>query len=157
MDFLQAQNIVDTPTQDRMSLVIDILKIYNLRISEILSLKWTDIKGSRLIYVEAKKRSRDTVIRDRQIVQSILSLHKIDNTYIFYPLNYHKVYNYIKRNLSHLFSKKYNTKNSKVTHYFRFENANLVHDVSKVSVLLNHKSHKSAHYYNHNLKEVNND
>lgn len=152
MSLMQALEYKPNNHNDRMSLIIDILSLYNLRISEILSLKWSDVKQGSYIYVRGKKNSRDTIIRDRQIVSAINQLHHINSIYIFAPITYANVYRHIKRYLSHLFDRKYNKKNSKVTHYFRYKNAESLTTEKEVSTLLNHSGYNSAKYYNKHLK-----
>lgn len=140
-------------SKGRIELIVEILDLYNLRISEVLNLKWSDVIDSKMIYVQASKHSHDTIIRDRQIVQQIIKLHRIDSTYIFKPVTYTQVYTYIKRYLSHRFSKQYDKKNKKITHYFRYKNAQSLKTKKQVSTMLNHSGQQSARYYNNKLQE----
>lgn len=138
--------------QGSIELVILLLSVYNCRVSEILSCKRSDLFVDRFLIIRAKKHSQDYVVRDREILKSISKLPKIDSELIFFPLTYQVIYNYIKRNYSHLFDKTINKKNEKITHYFRYKNAEYLNTTDDVQLLLHHKSNSSAKYYNKNLK-----
>jgi len=132
---------------EREKLIIDILSIYNCRISEVLSAEFCNFKSDKRLVLKGKKKSDDIIILDRLLLNRISKLPVLDSRFIFYPTTYRRMYKLIKSNYSQIFARFRNGKNCKVTHGFRYLNCEDIEDVETIRTLLHHKSRKSQKYY----------
>lgn len=131
----------------RQKIILEILSIYNCRISEILSASLNNYYPDKFLILKGKKRSADIIITDRKILKDISQLNNFVNDLIFYPVTYKQIYDIVKKNYSHLFLKFKKKKNHKVTHGFRFLNICNVKDKDSIKTILHHNSKKSQDYY----------
>lgn len=134
-------------------LILEILEVYSPRISEILEAKWLDFQPDFCLVLKGKKHSRDVVIHDRSILDQINKLPRQHEQLIFYPVKYKTMYDRIKRDYGHLFRKYKKKKNEKITHGFRFKNAEKLRNPHFVTALLNHSSTKTKKYYRKDLPQ----
>lgn len=133
-------------------LILEILQIYNCRISEILSAKWTNFDPNRFLILEGLKKSRNVIIRDRIILNKINSLTRVDNELIFKYVSYYSVYHFIKTRLGNQILTVSTKKNKKVTHFFRYKNIKNIDNDKKITDILNHRSEKSVKYYKNKIR-----
>lgn len=133
-------------------IICKILSIYNCRISEILSAKWSNFFPDRFLILEPAKHSQPIIITDRDILKAISISIKSNPDFIFSHISYHSIYKFIKRNYSHLFAKIKIKKYSKVTHAFRYLNIAGVDNDQFIKQILHHNSTKSGKYYKNKLK-----
>lgn len=146
------KNIIDAienqkSLSQRQKIILEILSIYNCRISEILSATLDNYFPGRFLILKGKKRSADIVITDRQILQSIDNLRIFSSNKIFDGVSYIQIYRIVKLNYSHLFRKFKKRKNDKVTHGFRYLNILNIKDIDSIKTILHHNSKKSQEYY----------
>lgn len=127
--------------------VIQILFLYNCRINEVLNARWSDLRGNKFLLLRGSKKSQDIIIQDRVLISQISNLRHSSDIYIFHPLTYYHVYRYVKTNFSHLFLKYKTKKNEKITHGFRYLNAESFNDESSLKALLHHNSTRAQRYY----------
>lgn len=132
---------------NREKIIVEILTIYNCRISEVLSANWKNFFPDRFLVLKGKKKSDDIIIHDRIILSKIKNLHPLDPELIFYPTTYKRMHRLVKLQFGHLFASLKEGKNNKVTHAFRYLNARLLEDPESIRTLLHHKSKKSQNYY----------
>jgi len=133
-------------------IIVEILKVYNCRISEILSAKWSNFFPDRFLILEGKKHSAPVIITDRTILKNISKLVKVDDQLIFKTISYHSIHHYIKSKYSHLFVNIKTKKYSKVTHAYRYLNLKSIDNDDFIKQILHHNSRKSGMYYKHKLK-----
>jgi len=132
---------------DEMQIIIDILSLYNCRISEILNLRKQDFHRNKFVTLHGLKKSNDIILRDRSIVASLIKLASMRSDNIFVFTSYKKVYNFIKKNYSHLINSVTTKHNLKVTHLFRYLATETFNNDDEIKVLLHHNSKKSNHFY----------
>lgn len=132
---------------DQLSICILVLEVYNCRVSEILSAKWSDFFPGQFLILMGKKKSSNVIIRDREILNAISQLPVLDKTKIFPSLNYYHVYRHVKKYYSHRFRKYKKKTNFKVTHGYRYENVSQFANDSIIRDILHHRSIKSGKYY----------
>ena len=131
----------------QMAIVVEILKTYNCRASEVLQASWENfIPGSMLVLL-ASKQSCNVIVRDRFILSLISALPRIDNKKIFPSVSYNKLYHHCKVYYSHLFIKFKKRKNLKVTHGFRYLNVSQFGTEEIIRDILHHRSIKSGKFY----------
>lgn len=130
-----------------MDVLVQCLFVYNCRCNEILKAEWKNFFPGRFLVLKGSKKSNDVIIRDRELLAQIATLPRTSPIYIFYPLTYQQVYIYCKRNFSHLFVRFKTKSNYKVTHAFRYSNAELVSNEDTLKALLHHNSKKSQKFY----------
>lgn len=140
-------------TDERMRLIILILQDYNCRISEVLEAEWSNVITNNCFILKGKKGSEDIIIRDRTLISCILNLTRFHRKFIFYPVTYHNVYLFIKRNFPSLVNSIRRRKYKAVTHAFRYPASVLVEDENTTKVILHHKSLKSQVYYKNRAKK----
>ena len=128
-------------------LIIDILQIYNCRISEILEAKRINFIPGRFLILEGKKRSANIIIRTPEILKRLEELPKTDEVFFFKYVSYYSIYNFIKRNYSHLFKNIKIKKTHKITHAFRYLNVDDIANDKFIKDILHHNSVKSGKYY----------
>jgi hypothetical protein len=104
-----------------------------------------------MLIIKGSKGSQDIIVRDLLILDMIDQLPVLSQTYLFPSVNYGILYRTVKKNYSHLFSKFKTRRNQKVTHGFRYLNANLSNDPAAVKSILNHATTKSGISYNKKL------
>jgi len=153
---MNISNIVQLPSfplQHVLPIAVSILKQYNLRSAELLRLKKSDLHYPRFCIVRGCKGSRDIVIRDKSILSLLLALSNCSHTPFIFNISYSQLYRFILRTLSHRFVSLKGKKNKKVTHAFRYINSSELDNAHDVSLVLNHKSQSSAHFYNKSIKE----
>lgn len=138
----------------RLKTVVEILLIYNSRISEILNLKYDGIYPDKYIILPGAKHSKDVIIRDREILRSVQNLKANGSNFVFYPVNYYQVYHYLKKNYSHLFKNILIKKNAKVTHAFRYLNVSTLGNDKLITEVLHHNSNRSAIFYKNKLRLI---
>lgn len=132
---------------DRQKLILKILQLYNCRISEILNATWEDYYPGKFLILRGLKNSSDIFVRDIEINRSLASLGRLHATFIFYPVKYYQIYRYCLRLLNNRAYVKGYERNRKVTHFFRYENANILKHPEDATAMLHHKSKRSASYY----------
>ena len=135
-------------------IILEILVIYNCRISEILSADWNNFNQQKFLCLLASKGSASIIIRDRKILNAIASLPRINQTKIFPYVSYYQVYHHIKKNYSHLLSGIRIKKNMKITHAFRYQNINGIENEDFIRDILHHRSIRSGKYYINKIKGV---
>lgn len=131
----------------QLSVIIEILKTYNCRASEVLSAEWNNFYPGSMLILKASKQSSNVVIRDRFILNLISELPKIHSKLIFPSVSYSALYHHIKRYYSHLFIKFKGKKNHKVTHGFRYAKVAPIDNELFIRDILNHRSIKSGKFY----------
>lgn len=136
-------------------LILYILKRYNPRISEILNANKTDIIGEKFLVLTGAKGSDNVIIHDEFLCSSLSKLPIFANGKIFNS-SYNSIHRYI--HTYYCDDIMVNSKgNNKVTHSYRYKNAQLFQKSKRVpdeiKSLLHHKSTKSQTYY---LKGPNN-
>jgi integrase len=141
----------DLSISPQMRVALSILESYNCRASEVLSARWDDFFPGKFLFLRGKKKSDDIVVRDRTILFDIRYIERSTSPLIFYLLSYNKLYREVKSKYSHLFIKFKGKHNYKVTHGFRYLNAQFSNDERRVKVILHHASLRSGKFYNKNL------
>lgn len=132
---------------DELDIILQILTIYNPRISEILSLTRSQIVPNKFAFLRGSKGSSDVVIRDREILAALVALSKDRQDKIFVYTSYHNVYAYIKENMSNIINSVNHKKNFHVTHAFRYLAVAVAMEEKTVKAVLHHNSVRSNHYY----------
>ena len=140
----------------QLKIVLMILEKYNPRASEVLKALWINYKPKHFLILKGLKRSADIIVRDSEILNMITHLNTQHSPFLFPGITYQHLYHVVKSNYSHLFLKFKTKKNYKVTHGFRFLNANLSNDPQSVKAILSHNSQESGHFYNPNLPKSRN-
>lgn len=143
----------NTLISDRLKLVIEILSIYNPRINEILNTTYSNFYPEKYLILPGEKKSGNVIIRDRTILKEISELKPNGSNYIFYPIKYYSVYQFIKNNFGQLYNKLKTKKNNKITHAYRYINVEPLANINQITDVLHHKSIRSAKYYKKNIKE----
>lgn len=131
----------------KLNIIYQILLVYNCRISEILTAKWSNFVENKFLILEAKKKSNNIIVRDRIILKQIKQLPVAHNLFIFAFVNYKNVYNYLIQNNLVNQNKVLLNKNQKITHYFRYQNVDVNYSDETNKVILHHKSKKSQTFY----------
>lgn len=131
----------------RQKIILEILAIYNCRISEVLSATIDNYYPDRFLILKGKKKSSDIVITDRKILSDIDQLSFFGSNKIFDGVTYLQMYRIIKRDYSHLFARFKKKKNYKITHGFRYFNILNVKDEKSIKSILHHNSISSQKYY----------
>jgi integrase len=124
--------------------------ISGCRISEVLAIRGYDISTNGLIKIKGKKGSNDKIIRITQNISHCKTIPKnLNMPFKIYSRFF--IYRLFKK--IGLIYKSYGNINNSVTHYFRksvaLEAYNISKDQQDIKLVLNHKSIKSAHYYDH--------
>lgn len=145
-------NSVTLSTQLKCCLMI--LERYNCRAGEVLEASRKNFIPGRMLIIKGSKHSGDIIVRDVMILDLIEQLPFLDKDKLFPSVTYGTLYNHVKKDYSHLFSKFKTKKNNKVTHGFRFLNANLTDDPASVKAILNHNSKSSGIFYNPRLPKI---
>ena len=138
--------------KDFFSIIIQILLIYNCRISEVLSASWSNFIPGKFLILVGVKKSANIIVHDRQILQLITTLPCIDKDKIFPHVTYYQVYHHLKTNYSHLFTDIKIKKNRKITHAFRYLNVAHIDNDKFIKDILHHNSTRSGKYYKNKLK-----
>jgi len=128
--------------------VIKILFQYGLRVSEVLSLKFSDHIANGLYNVNTKKHGIPTRIYLHNFLPPTPKNMKNANNTIFYGTNYSRIYKIMKILGFRLRDK--NRKNQSVTHFPRKMFARKIYGKfgqETASAGLNHASKKSINYY----------
>lgn len=134
------------------SVIIQVLIIYNCRISEILSAEWSNFNPDRFLILKGAKRSANVIITDRALLKQINELPRLHASLIFPTVTQHQISHYILKNYSHLLTNIKIKKNRKITHAFRYLNiAGIVND-NFIKDILHHNSKRSGAYYKNKLK-----
>jgi hypothetical protein len=128
-------------------IVIEILQIYNCRISEILESKWINFFPNKFLIIQGKKNSSDIIIRDRILLEKISQLDRYGNDFIFFPVTYPRIKSLLLKNFSHMFNELKTKKNRKITHAFRYLNASNEFTPETNKAILHHNSKTSQNYY----------
>lgn len=139
-----------------LDLCIEILRVYNPRISEILSCPTSNYYPGRFLILEGKKKSNNVIIRDPNILQIVDFLIKDGRNYIFQNLNYQLVKREVYRRYGYLITKIYCKKNKKVTHIFRYLNIDNLEKDEYIRDVLHHRSISSGMFYKNKLRRNNN-
>lgn len=137
----------------RLKIVVEILIVYNARISEILLADYKNFYPHQFLILDGLKKSENVIIRDRILLEEIQQLKPNGSALIFYPLKYKFVYDFIKRNYSHLFNRIKTSKTKKVTHAFRYLNVQPLADDNNIKLILHHRSQRSGIYYKNKVKD----
>jgi len=146
------QSLLSSVTlSSQLKVVLLILERYNPRVGEVLRAERRLFIPHRMLIIKGSKGSQDVIIRDLMILDMIEELPILSKTYLFPSLNYGILYRTIKKDYAHLFSKFKTRHNEKVTHGFRYLNANLTNDPAAVKSILNHTTTKSGTSYNKKL------
>jgi hypothetical protein len=132
---------------DEMDIIINILEIYNPRISEILSLTKKQVIPGKFAFLQGLKGSQDIIIRDRGILTSLEALLKDRQDKVFVYTSYYNVYSYIKKFMSHIVNQVGHKKNLHVTHAFRYLNVRGGMEDKTIKAVLHHNSVRSNRYY----------
>jgi len=143
--------ISDLQLSTQLKVILLILERYNCRAGEVLAAKRSLFIPGRMLILKGSKHSNDVIVRDLNILSLIEQLPLLDQDLLFPSVHYQSLYRHVKKNYSHLFIKYKTKKNYKVTHGFRFLNANLINDPASVKSILNHASQASGTYYNSQL------
>lgn len=138
---------------EEMEIILETLFLYNPRINEILSATKQQFNRAGFMVLKGSKKSADIIIRDRELIKKYHALAEKRETKLFRYTKYGDVYRYIWNNLSHIVNKVAKKKNCKVTHAFRYLNANTFEDEATIKSLLHHNSTRSNHFYTNKLKE----
>ncbi|MCO6473708.1 MAG: site-specific integrase [Melioribacteraceae bacterium] len=131
----------------RQKIILEILALYNCRISEVLSATLDNYFPDRFLILKGKKKSSDIIITDRKILSDISQLNFFESNKIFDGITYLQMYRIIKRDYSHLFANFRKKKNAKITHGFRYLNILGVQDEKSIKSILHHNSIDSQKYY----------
>jgi len=145
-------NIIDSiystlSLDSRRDIATALLIQYNVRASEVLRARYTDFYYPDFLILRGSKKSRDIVVRDRQLLARIHLLPALHQDLIFYPLKYSQLYHFVRSRYDHLLSRFKGRKNNKVTHAFRYAAASRVSQDEDITLVLNHRSSKSRIYY----------
>ena len=149
---LNAQQIA-TRYHPQLLIVLEILRVYNPRISEILSAKYSNYTKGKFLILEGRKRSRNIVIRDRFILESIDKLEPVHKDTIFPLVSYNDAWRAVQELYPEVVHRTKKNHNRHVTHGFRFLNVSSITNDKKVRDILHHSSVASGKYYQPNLKE----
>jgi len=136
-------------------IILQILVIYNCRISEILKATHDNFNPDKFLCLHGAKGSAAVIIRDREILRAISKLPKNHPTLIFPFVTYYQVYHFIKTKYSHLLTGIKIKKNMKVTHAFRYSNVDKLKDENIIREVLHHRSMKSSKFYINKMKNSN--
>lgn len=139
---------------ERLRIALLILERENCRAKEVLSAEWKNFYPGKFLILKGSKKSADIICRDTAILNLISSLSTNGSPKIFYSLDYNKLYRVVKQHYSHIFIKWKGKKNFKVTHGFRYLNANLTNDSKQVKSILHHNSLTSGSFYNKNINRL---
>lgn len=129
------------------ALVIRILTEYNCRVSEVLRARWVNFYEDRFLVLEGLKRSRNVIVRDKDILSEISNFPRNLSEYIFYPVKYRRIYELCIRVLNQNITTYTKKKNNKVTHYFRYKNVSALDNDKIIQDVLHHNSARSSGYY----------
>jgi len=133
--------------EDVINLAVEILRIYNVRASEVLGIaKYNRLRNGNYV-IESRKGSHHTIITDRTIIEHLNVLYTNADSLLFEGISYKNLYNYMLKNYSHIFNQFKTMKNRKVTHGFRYLNVHDVADATIRQAILHHKSLKTQNYY----------
>lgn len=138
--------------KDHFSIICEILLIYNCRISEVLSAKWSNFIQDRFLILVAAKHSANVIIHDRELLKKISTLPRTHAQLIFPYISYYQIYSHIKKNYSHLFSQIKTKKNAKITHAFRYLNVSGIDNDRFIKDILHHNSTRSGKYYKNKVR-----
>lgn len=138
--------------RDHLAFISLLLLKYNLRCSEILDVSKKDLHYPHFIIFRGKKKSSNIIIRDDFVVNYFYNLLPNTKDKFFDFINYNCVYNYFRKNFSHLFTQFKTNKNNKVTHGPRYFFSRLTNEPDIVRDILYHRSIKSGSYYNKNIR-----
>lgn len=138
--------------KDYFSIIMQILIIYNCRISEVLSATWTNLIPGKFLILVGVKKSANIIVTDRKLLQLITDLPHIDKEKIFPYVSYTQIYHHIKTNYSHLLTDIRIKKNRKITHAFRYLNVASIDNEKFIKDILHHNSTRSGKYYKNKLK-----
>lgn len=147
MDSFNRFFYTDQLQMNHLELITRILEQYNCRSNEVLSAKWKNFYPDKFLILESSKKSANVIVRDKQILSALSSLHHYDNKFIFPFVSYYQLYRYIKKNYSHLINSLKKRQNQKVTHAFRYESVKNIDNDEKIRDILHHRSIKSGKYY----------
>lgn len=136
----------------KLSIIIQILIIYNCRISEVLSADWSNFFPDRYLILIGKKKSANIIVTDRILLKQISKLTSNKIGLIFNSVSYHQVKRHISKYYSHLFRNIKIKKNRKITHAFRYLNIANIDNDKIIKDILHHNSLKSGMYYKNKLK-----
>jgi|WetSurMetagenome_2_1015567.scaffolds.fasta_scaffold530578_1 integrase len=147
---LNAENISQIPNNERLyELVHFMLKEYNLRISEVIRIKKTDLVAPNKIIIKLSKCNNFYVISSTSTYDLLLSYFE-DSGINFLLINYHNFYRWFLRKYPNEILKT-NSPNRKITHSFRYTATSSFVDNFKsekeIQALLKHNSIKSQKYY----------
>lgn len=141
------QNIKDRTRE--FELIFLILKTWNFRISEVLSLNIDSLVSPNKIIVKLSKCKDYFVISDDTLYNFLLELFTTNSCNKF-CVEYDEFYRWFLKNKSE-YVLDFNQKYKKVTHSFRYTAANNfkqnLKSKSQIQALLRHKSHKTQRYY----------
>ena len=138
---------INSGTISQLATVIEILKCYNCRASEVLSATWLDYFPDQFLILVGKKKSANVIIRDRFILSLIAKLPHIDSVFIFPSVSYNILYHHCKTYYSHLFIKFKKRKYFKVTHGWRYSAVSKLDNEEKIRDILHHRTISSGKYY----------
>ena len=146
-------NVIDSIKKNQLlskqlKIVLLILSKYNCRAKEVLSAKRSNFYPDIHLILKGAKRSQDVIIRDTEILHLISSLPITKEPLLFPAISYRLLYSTVKKNYSHLFVRFKTKKNYKVTHGFRYFNAQFTKDENELKAVLHHNSKLSGHFYN---------
>lgn len=139
---------METSYNNEMKIIIDILKVYNVRASEVLALKKSDIINSQIILMRGKKRSSNIIIRDRLIVETIIKIAETKTDNNIFNVTYNQLYYFIKTEIGSYTKTGNKEKNKAVTHQYRYKNSQLMVQFEDKKLILNHKSNRNVKFYN---------
>ena len=134
------------------ALVIRILSEYNCRVSEVLKARWVNFYDDQFLVLEGLKRSRNVIIRDKDVLSEISKLPRDLSEFIFYPVKYRRIYELCLRVLNQKITTFTKKKNNKVTHYFRYKNVSVLDNDKIIQDVLHHNSARSSGFYKTNKK-----
>lgn len=140
-------NVNISSLNNKIDIVIYILKTYNCRVSEVLSAKWENFYQDKYLILEGLKGSRNIFIRDSLILNRISNLTRDDDKLIFKYVKYSTIYYYLKKYYSHLGIFVKRKKNVMITHAFRYLNVKFLDNDKFIRDALYHSSIKSNKYY----------
>lgn len=147
---LDSSNISKIPNNERLyELVHFILKEYNLRISEVIRIKKSDLIPPNKIIVKLSK-CNDYYVISSTSTYNLLYSYFDDSGMEFLSISYHNFYRWFLRKYPEEILKT-NSKNRKITHSFRYTATNSFVENLKsdkeIQALLKHRSIKSQKYY----------
>lgn len=130
-----------------VSLVIEILKVYNCRVQEVLNATWEDFFPGKMLILKGLKKSANIIVRDRIILSCIAQLYKWEKDKIFPNVNKQKVQRAMLRHYPGIVSAAGRSKRRRITHAWRYLAARIVQDEKQTQDILHHRSVKSQSYY----------